>query len=46
MRRAADNEITPVLSWDAQTLYFASNRSGLTIGTIYYATRTKETGKP
>ena len=39
------NEITPVLSWDARTLFYASNRSGVT-GEIYFSTREKVTGKP
>jgi hypothetical protein len=35
----------PALSWDGQTLYFSSNRSGTT-GEIYFATRQKVSGKP
>jgi Tol biopolymer transport system component len=38
-------QITPVLSWDGRTLYFASSRSGSN-GEIYYATRQKVTGRP
>ena len=35
----------PALSWDGQTLYFSSNRSG-SQGEIYFATREKVTGRP
>lgn len=38
-------EITPVLSWDARALFYASNRSGAN-GEIYFSTREKVTGKP
>lgn len=38
-------EITPVLSWDARTLFYASNRSGLS-GEIFFSTRTKLHGGP
>lgn len=38
-------EITPVLSWDAQTLFFASNRTG-SGGEIFFSTRGKLIGKP
>jgi len=38
-------EITPVLSWDASTLFFASNRTG-SGGEIFFSTREKLTGKP
>lgn len=41
----AANEITPVLSWDATTLFFASNRAGNT-GDIFYSTREKARGAP
>ena len=39
------NEITPVLSWDGQTLFFASDRAGNT-GDIFYSTRAKARGTP
>jgi hypothetical protein len=39
------NDVTPALSWDAQTLYFASTRTGLR-GEIFFSTRQKVTGKP
>ena len=38
-------ENVPALSWNGQTLYFSSNRSGAQ-GEIYFATRHKLTGKP
>ena len=38
-------EITPVLSWDARTLFFASNRTG-SGGEIFFSTREKLIGKP
>ncbi len=41
----AASEITPVLSWDGTTLYFASNRAGNT-GDIFYSTREKARGAP
>jgi len=39
------NQVTLVLSWDAQTLYFASNHTG-TPGEIFFSTREKVTRKP
>lgn len=39
------NEITPVLSWDRTTLFFASNRSG-NPGDIFFSTRAKVHGAP
>jgi hypothetical protein len=39
------NDVTPALSWDAQTLYFASTRTGPR-GEIFFSTRQKVTGKP
>ena len=38
-------ENIPALSWDGRTLFFSSNRDGAQ-GEIYFATRTKLTGKP
>jgi hypothetical protein len=42
----AAQDITPLLSWDGQTLLFASNRTAATIWGTYVATRTKVRGRP
>lgn len=39
-------EFTPVVSWDGETLYFASNRPGSAASDIYVAGRAKLRGKP
>jgi hypothetical protein len=37
-------EVTPVISWDRQMLFFGSLRPGSAAADIYVAVRTKEDG--
>jgi len=43
---SSGQELTPVISWDGETLYFASNRPGSAASDIYVAGRAKLRSKP
>ena len=42
----AAGDVTPALSWDGETLYFARRATGTSDAQIYFSTREKERGKP